>query len=257
MAPGLLVLLLGVECICHWAAADVVQCQVADDDFCKCSSSNLTLDLRRMGLSFPVSTKDAADKYEYSYTPCQPVVCGDSGGAASVLCQVRTDTKAAYSVGRYNPFNWTITSFNPLAFEIVYGGGDKAGSDTRSSVVLFEAASGSTQFTYEREATGSLTYYFDVTGSRVSPDRGGGGGGPSSSGDISGPIGLAIIFLALGGLVAYFVVGGIFMYTQRGARGVEVIPNYTFWKDLPFLLKDGFLFTISPCYKGRDGYHGL
>ena len=47
------------------------------------------------------------------------------------LCQVRTDTKAAYSVGRYNPFNWTITSFNPLAFEIVYGGGDKAGSDTR------------------------------------------------------------------------------------------------------------------------------
>ena len=82
-------------------------------------------------------------------------------------------------------------------------------------MVLFEAASGSTQFTYEREATGSLTYvskvslqtlypllmplllgqYFDVTGSRVSPDRGGGGGGPSSSGDISGPIGLAIIFL--------------------------------------------------------------
>ena len=78
-------------------------------------------------------------------------------------------------------------------------------------MVLFEAASGSTQFTYEREATGSLTYvskislqtlylllmpllleqYFDVTGSRVSPDR----GGPSSSGDISGPIGLAIIFL--------------------------------------------------------------
>ena len=37
--------------------------------------------------------------------------------------------------------------------------------------------------------------------------------------------------------MAYFVVGGIFMYTQRGARGVEVIPNYAFWKDLPFLLK--------------------
>ena len=34
-----------------------------------------------------VSTKDAADKYEYSYTPCQPVVCGDSGGAASVVRQ--------------------------------------------------------------------------------------------------------------------------------------------------------------------------
>ena len=27
------------------------------------------------------------------------------------------------------------------------------------------------------------------------------------------------------------------MYTQRGARGMEVIPNYTFWKDFPFLIK--------------------
>ena len=82
-------------------------------------------------------------------------------------------------------------------------------------MVLFEAGSGSTQFTYDREATDSLTYvskitsqtlypllmplllgkYFDVKGSGVSPDRGGGGGGPSSSQDISGPIGLAMIFL--------------------------------------------------------------
>ena len=76
--------------------------------------------------------------------------------------------------------------------------------------------------------------------------------------------------------MAYFVVGGIFMYTWRGARGLEVIPNYSFWKGLPFLVKvsrtqpsllllklffflfqDGFFFTISPCYKKRDGYHGL
>ena len=27
------------------------------------------------------------------------------------------------------------------------------------------------------------------------------------------------------------------MYFMRGARGVEVIPNYTFWKDLPALIK--------------------
>ena len=56
--------------------------------------------------------------------------------------------------------------------------------------------------------------------------------------------------------MAYLVIGGIFMYTQRGARGAEIIPNYSFWKDLPFLVKvnytlfqsiffqDGFFFTI-------------
>ena len=37
--------------------------------------------------------------------------------------------------------------------------------------------------------------------------------------------------------MAYLVIGGIFMYTQRGARGAEIIPNYSFWKDLPFLVK--------------------
>ena len=36
--------------------------------------------------------------------------------------------------------------------------------------------------------------------------------------------------------MAYLVIGGIFMYTQRGARGAEIIPNYSFWKDLPFLV---------------------
>ena len=42
---------------------------------------------------------------------------------------------------------------------------------------------------------------------------------------------------ALGAFIAYCVIGGIFMYSQKGARGTEVIPNYTFWKDFPFLIK--------------------
>ncbi len=42
---------------------------------------------------------------------------------------------------------------------------------------------------------------------------------------------------ALGAVIAYFVVGGIYMYRIKGARGMEVIPNYAFWKDLPFLIK--------------------
>ena len=27
------------------------------------------------------------------------------------------------------------------------------------------------------------------------------------------------------------------MYQVKGARGVEIIPNYAIWKDLPFLIK--------------------
>ena len=42
---------------------------------------------------------------------------------------------------------------------------------------------------------------------------------------------------AIVGLVTYFVVGGVYMYRVKGARGVEVVPNVVFWKDLPFLIK--------------------
>ena len=44
---------------------------------------------------------------------------------------MRIDTKVAFSVGRYEPFKWTITNYEPLRFEIQYGGGDKAGKNTR------------------------------------------------------------------------------------------------------------------------------
>ena len=45
------------------------------------------------------------------------------------------------------------------------------------------------------------------------------------------------IFSALVALVTYFIVGGLINYFHLGARGVEIIPQYLFWKDLPFLIK--------------------
>ena len=48
---------------------------------------------------------------------------------------------------------------------------------------------------------------------------------------------IIISYSTLIALVTYFVVGGIYMYKKKGARGLEVIPNYAFWKDLPFLIK--------------------
>ncbi len=41
----------------------------------------------------------------------------------------------------------------------------------------------------------------------------------------------------LGAVIAYFIIGSIVMFQVKGARGIEVVPNYSFWKDLPFLVK--------------------
>jgi hypothetical protein len=45
------------------------------------------------------------------------------------------------------------------------------------------------------------------------------------------------------GLVTYFVVGIIIKRVKFDKTGLEMIPNYNFWKDLPFLIKDGVLFV--------------
>ena len=58
-------------------------------------------------------------------------------------------------------------------------------------------------------------------------------------------------------VATYFIVGGLIMYFMRGARGVEVIPNYTFWKDLPALIKVS-LGKLGRVWRegGREGGEG-
>lgn len=38
-------------------------------------------------------------------------------------------------------------------------------------------------------------------------------------------------------VVLYFAIGMPIMYYVKGARGIEMIPLVSFWKDFPFLLK--------------------
>ena len=49
-------------------------------------------------------------------------------------------------------------------------------------------------------------------------------------------------FLAI---IIYLIAGALIMYYAKGARGVEIIPNYHFWKDFPLLIKVGQIYTYS------------
>ena len=40
-------------------------------------------------------------------------------------------------------------------------------------------------------------------------------------------------------VATYVVVGVLVKKYWKGAEGVELIPNYHFWKDFPFLVKVG------------------
>eukprot|EP00756_Hemistasia_phaeocysticola_P038881 Hpha_TRINITY_DN16787_c2_g2::TRINITY_DN16787_c2_g2_i1::g.76115::m.76115 len=82
-------------------------------------------------------------------------------------------------------------------------------------------------------------------------DPSGGQDGGSSDGGCGGGCVFLIIFFA-GGFV-YFAAGFAFNHQKRELRGVEAIPQVAFWKDLPFLVKDGGLFVVGKI-TGRGQY---
>jgi len=64
---------------------------------------------------------------------------------------------------------------------------------------------------------------------------------PKKKGLSGGSVFLIIFFC---GFFVYFAAG-IGWNAYHGATGVEMIPNVEFWKDLPFLVKDGFMFVFN------------
>lgn len=66
--------------------------------------------------------------------------------------------------------------------------------------------------------------------------------------EISKPsTGGVLLILFLIGTFTYFTIGSIVRFMYLGARGIEVIPNLDFWKDLPGLVRDGARFVQNGC----------
>mmetsp|Transcript_10000 Transcript_10000/g.37313 ORF Transcript_10000/g.37313 Transcript_10000/m.37313 type:complete len:1340 (-) Transcript_10000:2928-6947(-) len=58
--------------------------------------------------------------------------------------------------------------------------------------------------------------------------------------------GTVLMTVAAFALTLYFLIGSI-VNIVRGKKGVEVIPNYKFWADLPFLVMDGVILIATCC----------
>jgi hypothetical protein len=80
---------------------------------------------------------------------------------------------------------------------------------------------------------------------------------PSEEPPCGGGCAFLIIFFVGG---AVYVAGTVaFYYVREGKRGAELVPHKEFWKDLPFLVRDGavFLFTkIKGLVTGGGGGSG-
>ncbi|KAG7212728.1 hypothetical protein KM043_012995 [Ampulex compressa] len=67
---------------------------------------------------------------------------------------------------------------------------------------------------------------------------------PHTKGLSTGSI-LVILCFVFSGI--YFVGGALVLKFLRGATGWEMLPNHTFWCELPSLVRDGIVFTFNCC----------
>jgi hypothetical protein len=205
-------------------------------------------------------TSDDLKKYIYTYT-CDNNPCPKNPNSSAVACQYVKSQSTDYPLGKVDQeTTWEVTdpSDSSLTFVINYKKGQKD-KKTRETTVTFKYATGSMKMevTKEVNTNTNINYEMEVSGNKVKKFSPSGGKGKSGGKkDISGPIGIVLILLAIIGLLTYFIVGGVYLYRVKGARGKEVIIHYSFWTGLPLLIKEGFFFTISPCYK-RSSYQSL
>eukprot|EP01065_Artemidia_motanka_P039509 TRINITY_DN4844_c0_g2_i1.p1 TRINITY_DN4844_c0_g2~~TRINITY_DN4844_c0_g2_i1.p1 ORF type:complete len:300 (+),score=124.79 TRINITY_DN4844_c0_g2_i1:80-901(+) len=128
---------------------------------------------------------------------------------------------------------------DPVAFELQ--GFDASGAMT----VLYKS---STDYDTPRGRNAQCaTFTFGSSG----PSGGGGGGGGGSDGCGGGCIFLILFFV---GGFTYFAAGVAINRYKFEKRGFESIPNVEFWKDVPFLVKDGVLYTVHKVRGGSGGY---
>lgn len=221
----------------------ISQCRLSDG--CTC---DLQTSLINISHAFDYPVKNIADSsnpddYSYQFSPCVPLTqCGNAGvqNESAAVCQIFSNTSYdPVVVGLISSTFWTVESDS--LFTISYTGGDMTFDGfKRQAQVHFtlDQSTKSNSIVFLGEKRNNLdkviNYHFQVTI---------GGGGQT----IAGVVGFSLIAAFIVIVSLYLIIGSAYNYTTKNARGVEVIPNYHFWNDFPYLVKDGCCFVIIPC----------
>ncbi|KAF7265862.1 uncharacterized protein LOC143198053 [Rhynchophorus ferrugineus] len=138
-------------------------------------------------------------------------------------------TENCYGIGKAEDILYMPTTTNPNEYQITYNK-----TTNIPSITLICIKHSETLLKIKNNRTDQL-YIFsqDVCLKHLNPQG-------LSTGSV-----FCIIFFTTA--VVYFLGGGLILYFARGARGVEVIPNYDFWASIPGLVKDGTIYILSGC----------
>ncbi|XP_065907360.1 uncharacterized protein [Dysidea avara] len=234
---------------------------VADTQHPACTCTNTDgkkVDLTSIGSkksSKPLFDKipSGVDSYKYSYNPCYPFTA-DSNCNNVAMCQ-HVDETTSYSLGTQESAQFVDDTATGL--KITYSGG----TDDRMSEVTLKCDQTATksELKFDEESP-QKTYKFTMTSKCNCPGScsSSSGGNYKSEGSDPGIVGIVLLSVLVIAIVVYFVVGMIIMRVKFDRTGSDIIPNKTFWMSLPFLVKDGVVFTFTPCLmlvrRDKQGY---
>ena len=164
---GAVLFAVAVLVICSCSAEAALTCTPTKDP-CLCIGKYFILDINHL-FDYPVSgVPDGVypEKYNYTYSPCRPLVCNTTEETTAAVCQYLLYRSENHNCGEVKEAEWTISEDGPLQFQIHYKGGDVAYGSARSSIVSFSSngvLDHNTIKMLREEKTGeNILYYFEV-----------------------------------------------------------------------------------------------
>jgi hypothetical protein len=195
------------------------------------------------------SAKVSSGGYDFYLTPCtrtpknSDVSCSNKN---SPIIQIFENNCVAF-LGDINTQTW---SKDPTNNHIVLGytNGQDCLPGYRSAKISFECDPTIESALYEAKSDypEKCQYEFEWKTKYACPIT------PGSGGGLTGGAWFLIFLFAI--ILPVYLIGGV-VYNMRfkGANGLEAIPNISFWRDLPSLIKEGCSFTFGRLC-GKTGY---
>jgi len=202
----------------------------------------------------PIKAYFRDDKKQYILNICKPCTDCEDIESGVAVCQKSLDGRDKFSLGLYSKQVVSELPDNPDAgVEFTYTDGTQCNNGpNRKSHIIIRCALSATTPTIADVFEDNCEYFIYVDSAdacyegRViddSSDPNNNNEESASSGGLSAGSVLLIIFFSF--VAVYLAVGIFYNYKFRGKSGIEMVPNWAFWSDLPSLCKDGFSFMVN------------
>jgi len=202
-------------------------------------TSSMTYDLTTL-IGTTVSAQDGGGFWSYDSSICGSTVpCGS--GVTTGYCQVSADTQNL--IGAFSGVDGGLADGSDGA-RLQYTGGT-GGRFGYLAIKCNKEATGK-PLNVQAFAPKETTDPYFMTMEHASACGKPGGKSKISPGSV-----ILILFFVL--IVVYLAAGIAYNALKNGERGLQMIPQYEFWSQFPFLIVDGFKFILHKLQALRGG----